>query len=64
MFFNKEELQKLLKEKGVRSQEDMQSFLRELTKEVIEAVYDGELTDHLGYAKHTHNGNPGFKKIF
>jgi putative transposase len=57
MFFNKEELQKLLKEKGVKSQEDMQSLLRELTKEVIEAVYDGELTGRLGYTKHEQNGS-------
>lgn len=57
MFFNKEELQKLLKEKGVKSQEDMQSLLRELTKEVIETLYDGELTNHLGYSKHEQSGS-------
>jgi transposase-like protein len=57
MFFKKEELQKLLKEKGIKSQEDMQSLLRELTKEVIETLYEGELTDHLGYNKHEQNGS-------
>jgi putative transposase len=52
MVFDRDELKKLLKEKGITSQEDMQSFLREMTGEVIQALYEGELTDHLGYEKH------------
>lgn len=57
MFFDKDELQKLLKDKNLKGQDGLQEVLRDLTKEVIEALYDGELTDHLGYPRHEQNGN-------
>ena len=57
MFFDRDELQKILKEKNLKGQDGLQEVLRDLTKEVIEALYDGELTDHLGYPKHEQNGN-------
>jgi putative transposase len=64
--FDKEELKKLIKEKGIGSTEDLNSFLRDVTKEVVEALYDGELTDHLGHDKHqkSESGNVrnGFSK--
>ena len=50
--FDKEKLNQLLKEKGVKSTEDLQELLRDMTKEVIDALYEGEMTDHLGYEKH------------
>ena len=52
MFFDKEKLQKILEEKKLKTTEDLQDLLRDITKEVIEAIYDGEITDHLGYKKH------------
>lgn len=34
-------------------------LLQQLTKRVIEAALDGEITDHLGYAKHDPAGKDG-----
>jgi len=48
---NKEKIKELLKGKKLKSTEDLQVFLRDLTKDVIESIYDGEITDHLGYQK-------------
>jgi len=55
MSFDKQELKKLLDGRELKSTEDLQELLRDLTKEVIEAIYDGELTHHLGYDKHAQN---------
>lgn len=52
---DKEKLMKLYQDGKVKSTEDLQEVLRDLTKEVIETLYDGELTDHLGYKKHDQN---------
>ena len=57
MVFDKEELKKLLAERGVKDQAGLQAVLRDLTKEVIDTLYEGELTEHLGYAKHQQGGN-------
>jgi len=63
---DRDELKKLLKEKGVRSLDDFNAFMREVSKEVVETILDGELTDHLGYEKHdqktksTENARNGF----
>ena len=37
----------------------MLCFLRELTGEVINAVYEGEITDHLEYEKYEHKASQG-----
>ena len=52
MIFEKEKLQELIKEKDVKTTTDLQELLRGITKEVIEVIYDGEITDHLGYKKY------------
>jgi len=59
MVFQKEELEKLIEERGITKLEDLQEFMREMTKEVIEALYEGEITDHLGHRRHarSENGN-------
>jgi putative transposase len=63
---DKDELKKLLKEKGVKSLDDFNAFMREISKEVVETILEGELTDHLGYEKHeqkakaTDNARNGF----
>ena len=36
MAFNREELKKLLKEKGVKSLDDFNAFMREVSKDVVE----------------------------
>ena len=66
MALDRDELKKLLKEKGARSLDDFNTFMREVSKEVVETILDGELTDHLGYEKHdqktksTENARNGF----
>lgn len=61
MVFDKKKLEQLLKGHEVRSTEGLQALLRDMTREVIEALYEGEMTDHLGYEKHerlqSDNGN-------
>jgi putative transposase len=63
---DRDELKKLLKEKGVKSLDDFNAFMRDISKEVVETLLDGELTDHLGYEKHdqktkaTDNARNGF----
>lgn len=54
MAIDKEQIKKLLGESKLKSSKDLQEFLREVTKEVIENIYDGELEDHLGYKKNEH----------
>jgi transposase-like protein len=46
-----------LDEREGKDQEGSQSLLRDLTKEVIEALYEGELTDNLGYENHKQGRN-------
>ena len=48
---DKEKLLKLYADGKVKSTDDLQDVLRDLTKEVIETLHEGELTDHLGYKK-------------
>ena len=56
MLFEKKKLGEMLKEHQVRNTEDLQALLREMTKEVIDALYEGELTAHLGYERHERSG--------
>jgi len=49
---DREGLKKLLKEKGVKSPDDFSAFMREVSKDVIETLLEGELTDHLGFEKY------------
>ncbi len=66
MALDRRELKKLLKDKGVKSLDDFDAFMRDISKEVVETMLDGELTDHLGYEKHdqkakaTNNARNGF----
>lgn len=56
----------MLKAKGVKTLEDFNAFMREISKDVVETLLEGELTDHLGYEKHdrraktTENARNGF----
>ena len=66
MALDRDELIKLLKEKGVKSLDDFNAFIWEVSKEVVETLLEGELTDHRGYEKHdqktkaTDNARNGF----
>jgi putative transposase len=55
--FDREKLKEIIKDKQVESTEDFQELMRTMTKEVLEAIYDGEITDHLGYKKHEQNAS-------
>jgi putative transposase len=52
LVLDRDELKKLLKEKGVKSLDDFNAFMRDVSKEVVETLLEGELTDHLGFEKH------------
>jgi len=55
LIFKKGELRKLLKSKGVKDLDDFNLLMSELSKEVVESLLDGELTDHLGFEKYNHS---------
>jgi len=57
MLINKEEISRLATEGKVKDLEGLKAILRDLTKQVIETLMDSEITSHLGYTKHTQNGN-------
>jgi len=48
MKFDKDKLKALLAESDVKTTEDLQVFMRDMMKEVIETLYEGELEAHLG----------------
>jgi len=52
MVLDRTKLKKLLKEKGVKSLDDFNAFMRDVSKDVIETLLDEELTDHLGFEKY------------
>jgi transposase-like protein len=49
---NKEELKKVLKEKNIKSLDEFNNFMRAISKDVLESLLDGEITDFLGYEKY------------
>jgi len=52
MVLDRAKLKKLLKEKDVKSLDDFNAFMRDVSKDVIETLLDEELTDHLGFEKY------------
>lgn len=54
MVLDREELKKLLKKKNVKDLDDFNALMSEVSKEVVEALLEGELTDHLGFEKYDH----------
>jgi len=57
VLFEKDKLKKLLDERELKYEKGPQTLLPDLIKKVMEALYDGELTDHLGYEKHQQGGS-------
>jgi len=53
--FDRKALRELLKSRGVKSLEDFNEFMSEVSKEVVETLLEGELTDHLGFEKYDHS---------
>ena len=54
MVFDKKELKKFLKEKNVKSLDDFNTLMSEVSRDVVETLLEGELTDHLGFEKYDH----------
>ncbi|MCK9222692.1 MAG: transposase [Limnochordia bacterium] len=52
MMFERGELKEINGEQGVKTTEDFQELMHKMMKEVLEAIYDEDLTDHLGNQKH------------
>jgi len=53
MGINKEELKRMIDERGIESLADLNSLLKDLSKEIVGALYEGEIRDHLGFDPHT-----------
>ena len=47
--------------KQFKSGEELESFLSQLHKRGIEKMLEGEIDDHLDYAKHQRSDNPNFR---
>ena len=71
MLINKDEIRKMFKEGKLNTQEALETTLSSIIKDVIETIYEGELTELLGYSrydkssKNTENSRNGYsnKKV-
>jgi putative transposase len=52
MVLDRSKLKKILKEKGVKNLDDFNAFMKDVSKDVVETLLEGELTDHLGFEKY------------
>jgi putative transposase len=52
MALDREQMKKLLKERGIKTSAELEGLLREIACAAVEICLDGELTGHLGYEKH------------
>lgn len=52
MKIDKESLKRMIDERGIDSLEDLNGLLKEISREVITTLYEGEMTNHLGYDPH------------
>ena len=59
MGIEQELIQRILSERDVKTSEDLQSILRDLTRAMIDKIYEGELTSHLGYKRHDQDAEKG-----
>lgn len=58
MVLDQAKLKKLLNEKGVKSLDDFNAFMRDVSKDVIETLLEEGLTDHLGFKKYDQKAKP------
>jgi len=52
MALDREALKKEIQEKGIKNLDDFNDYMREISKDILEVLLDGELTEHLGYEKY------------
>ncbi len=57
MDIDREALKRMIDERGIESLEDLNGLLKEISKEVITSLYEGEIRDHLGYDEHTQHAS-------
>jgi len=62
MLVNKEEIRKLMKQGKLSNQEDLSSIFRSMIKDAIETIYEGELTEMLGYDRYGRKSKNGEEK--
>lgn len=63
MLLNREKLKALIRSRNLSGEADFSSLMGSLTREVIEAFLEGELTDKLGYEKYDHSGKEAVEVI-
>ena len=62
MLVNREEIRKLMKQGKLSNQEDLNSIFRSMIKDAIETIYEGELTETLGYGRYERKSKKGAEK--
>lgn len=59
MKLKKPDFSKLIKEKGLKTLEDVNGLMKELRKGLLESMLEGELDHHLGYEKYERKSESG-----
>lgn len=54
---DKEKIKQLYKEGKVNKTEDLQDMLRDMTANILDALYEAEMEEHLGYSKNIQGGS-------
>lgn len=49
-------IQKLIQENNIKSLDDFNQLMKSISKEILETLLEGEMTQHLGYQKHDYQG--------
>lgn len=57
MIVDKEKIKQLHKEGRVRMAEDLQALLKQMTGGILDAIYEAEADEHIGYAKNMPGGS-------
>ncbi|MCD4652023.1 MAG: hypothetical protein K8S56_09615 [Candidatus Cloacimonetes bacterium] len=52
-----DKIKRLIAEKKLNTIDDVNKLLRGFSKQLLETMLEGELTDHLGYEKHDYANN-------
>ena len=50
--YNKKQLKEFVKNNGIKTGDDLTNTMKDLYKDLIEVMLEGELDNHLGYDKH------------
>ena len=50
--FSKEEMKRIIEENGLKTMDEVDEFITQLEKEMVEAILEGEMDTHLGYPRY------------